>query len=1169
MYKDSIRLNDNFKYSINLNMDLHNVDKVNSFIASNTAIDILTELINTIESDNPKPILFVGPYGKGKSHLLLVLSELLYAYQFKGCNTIVNQLEGIDSKFSHSLEKIKNKRYLPIVLSGGYDSFKSEIIIEIKKRLRDENIDVSNYPTAFETALDLISKWQEENYANKRMSDFLRNYKTNFEDFREDLNKYNSSSLMLFKLLHRHIMYGQEFQPLTTQNITRLFDEISNYLIKNTVFDGVLLVLDEFSKLLEGSSAVEVYSEIQNLAELATNSSFRMICVAHKRIGSYLNHLSDEKRDEWKKIEGRFYTLYFGLFEDQSYYYHLIEQAVQKNNLSCDELLDKSKIIYTAFAHAFSSGISNQTIIRGAFPLNPYTTYSLIKLSERVAQNERTLFTFLCGDTNGTLRTIIEKSDDDLVGVDVLYDYFKDAFENNRNALEYKIYIQTETLLKEITDKIEIKIIKGLAVINIINEKNVLSPTEDNLERAINNLGIHNSVKSMIERGFLLKKSNTNHLMFLSGSGDNVQEEINRLIEIKFRNTKFHEGYDLLFNDKFILPKRHNFRNGIVRFFRVKFISEEMIRTPGFNLIAFLNKDFADGFVVFIVCQKEYGLIECSKKFEYEKKLVLSSLDLDARQLETMHNLLAINELLDKKKQYEFDQYTITELTILQNEYETHLNEYFEEVINQKIPSTFYYRGKILEMIDKYKNVHSHLNRICDEIYCDSPIMNYELLNKNLISTQAKKAREYLLKKTFYPEYSSSNLRETSAEKIMYKALVEKTGLSELELKTDAENIKKDNKYNRVLLEIDSFLKTRNGNCNIIELYDLLQEPPYGLRKGVIIVFLAKYLAPIRKRVVLLMGKKELSLDVDQLDHIDANPEIYSLYLPQNDEFQDKYLIRLKEMFDLEDKYSESNIYEQIYKGMTDFLNGLPVSSRKISNSFEGNINTTNKMNQQLLKELVQYDVNAKELLIDTIPQKIFKEKDYSKIINQIEIFKELLISHSCNLRKHIKLITIKTLSNDQTTLRNSIISFINGLESDKIKHIENVSFNKLIEYTKSIKTDDNLIIEDLAHLFTGLSVDDWNDKSLAIFESSIKQISDEYNSLDKIALDKIKKDKVIFRSSQGNTKEKYYTRTGPTNDTSDVIKEFVGLLKDYGFDDKDKTEIILTLLEKFLEGDI
>jgi hypothetical protein len=1150
-------------------MDLHHIDKVNSFIASNTAIDILTELINTIESDNPKPILFVGPYGKGKSHLLLVLSELLYSHQFEGCTRIVDQLVSIDSKFNDSLEKIKYKRYLPIVLSGGYDSFKSEIIIEIKKRLQEENIDASNYPTAFEVALKLIKKWQEDSYANGIMSEFLQKSNISVEAFSKGLTNYNNNSIKLFKSLHGQIMYGQEFQPLTTQNITRLFVEISNYLIENTDFDGVLLVLDEFSKLLEGSSAVEVYSEVQNLAELATNSSFRMICVAHKRIGSYLNHLSDEKRDEWKKIEGRFYTLYFGLFEDQSYYYHLIEQAVQKNNLNCDDLLEKSDSIYTAFTHAFNSEVSHQTIIRGAFPLNPYTTYSLIKLSERVAQNERTLFTFLCGDTNGTLRTIIEKSDDDLVGVDVLYDYFKDAFENNRNALEYKIYIQAETLLRELTDKNEIRVIKGLAVINIINEKNVLSPTEDNLERALNNQGIHNSVQSMIERGFLLRKSNTNHLMFLSGSGDNVQEQINRLIEIKFRNTKFHEGYDLLFNDKFILPKRHNFNNGIVRFFRVKFISEEMIRTPGFNLIAFLNEDFADGFIVFIICQKEFDLIEYSEKIKNEKKIVLSILNLDVRQLETMHNLLAINELIEKKKQFEFDQYTITELTILQNEYEAHLNEYFDEVIDQKTPSIFYYKAKRLEMIDKYKDIHSHLNRICDEIYSDSPIMNYELLNKNNISTQAKKAREYLLKKIFYPEYSSSNLRETSAEKIMYNALVEKTGLAELELKIDDDSSINNNKYNRILLEIDSFFKVKTEGRSIRELYDLLQDCPYGLRKGVIIVFLAKYLSPIRKRVVLLMGKKELSLDADQLDHIDANPEIYSLYIPRNDETQDKYLISLKEMFDLEDKYSEFNIYEQIHKGMMDFLNSLPVSSKKISHTFDGYSKSYNEMNYQLLSDIVKYDVNAKELLIETIPKQIYKETDYPKIIEYIMKFKESLKSKGDSLRHHIKDIVVKNLNHDQLTLRDTVLAFVNSIDSDKIKHIDNASFNKLIEYANSIKMDDNLITEDLAYLFTGLTIDDWNDKSLKIFESSISQIRDEYYLLDKITFDNIKKDKVVFSSIHGNIKEKYYTRTGLTNDTSDAIKELLGLLNDYDFDDKDKTEIMLTLLEKFLEGDI
>jgi hypothetical protein len=50
--------------------------------------------------------------------------------------------------------------------------------------------------------------------------------------------------------------------------------------------------------------------------------------------------------------------------------------------------------------------------VYGCYPLHPISTFILSRLSEKVAQNERTLFTFLSSGDRHTFSAFLAKSDD-------------------------------------------------------------------------------------------------------------------------------------------------------------------------------------------------------------------------------------------------------------------------------------------------------------------------------------------------------------------------------------------------------------------------------------------------------------------------------------------------------------------------------------------------------------------------------------------------------------------------------------------------------------------------------------------------------------------------------------------------------------------------------------
>ena len=72
-----INFDSNFKTAINLYLSLNKKEKVISYIPTKSSVAILNDYLCSVVENKQKETLLVGPYGKGKSHLLLVLMAIL------------------------------------------------------------------------------------------------------------------------------------------------------------------------------------------------------------------------------------------------------------------------------------------------------------------------------------------------------------------------------------------------------------------------------------------------------------------------------------------------------------------------------------------------------------------------------------------------------------------------------------------------------------------------------------------------------------------------------------------------------------------------------------------------------------------------------------------------------------------------------------------------------------------------------------------------------------------------------------------------------------------------------------------------------------------------------------------------------------------------------------
>lgn len=80
-YTDILRVDGRFQSSINIQYDIGDLHKIDCYIPTDQSVQVLKEYLNAIYygNKNEYATVLVGPYGKGKSHLMLVLLSLLAA----------------------------------------------------------------------------------------------------------------------------------------------------------------------------------------------------------------------------------------------------------------------------------------------------------------------------------------------------------------------------------------------------------------------------------------------------------------------------------------------------------------------------------------------------------------------------------------------------------------------------------------------------------------------------------------------------------------------------------------------------------------------------------------------------------------------------------------------------------------------------------------------------------------------------------------------------------------------------------------------------------------------------------------------------------------------------------------------------------------------------------
>ena len=175
MYNNYFYINKNFQSSINLELDLNNEKKIYEYIPTTDICDVLKKYVKSVIGDyKDRSTTLVGPYGKGKSFLLLILSYLLGKNKSTKCwQYLVDKIDNVDKELYDLLMKIKKNdiSLVTVVINSNYDNIKQSFQIALSESLKREGLDDIIPNTVFDVCLELINKWEND---SKIKNDILK-----------------------------------------------------------------------------------------------------------------------------------------------------------------------------------------------------------------------------------------------------------------------------------------------------------------------------------------------------------------------------------------------------------------------------------------------------------------------------------------------------------------------------------------------------------------------------------------------------------------------------------------------------------------------------------------------------------------------------------------------------------------------------------------------------------------------------------------------------------------------------------------------------------------------------------------------------------------------------------------------------------------------------------
>lgn len=625
----------------------------------------------------------------------------------------------------------------------------------------------------------------------------------------------------------------------------------------------LLIVIDEFGKVLEHAAKNNPEKELyflQKLAELVNVPTRQMMLLTtlHQNFGAYAKGLTEEQANEWTKVKGRFKEITF------------VEPVEQLLYLASAQLQNRTRVMPTGniarlyelakdmryVASDFPLGTAMQL-----YPLDLFSAYAITTAIQRYGQNERSLFTFLAAKGANSVSEFVA-SDNQTYNLRQVYDYIVYNFysylkEANGDSMSWStIQVSVERVEGQNWNSKEemfcaVNLIKAIGLLNLFGTAGFRLTKEHLATYARNAMDIPNAdeiIQKLIIKKIVRYAVYKERLVLFEGTDVDLEAEIRDAGLIVPRPVAFVDELNVFFNKRISPVKAHFYQKGTPRFFDYMICEEPIDIVPTGD---------TDGYIELIFTTQKKALEKVMRfSADTEHALIFAYFTNTTDIVDHLYNIKKYQYLLEKVLDKN-DRVAVTEIQ--------KLKEYEETLLNKAVSDNlFLYQDRVTWVFGgKKQKVESHrafnqlLSKVCNEVYCKTPVMINELFNRHKLSGTISQARKSYL--THLTEHYTDDgmgfpTDKFPPEKTIYSSLLLNTGLHRGGEFAEAPTAKG---FMPLWQACEDFLhSTENKARKVSELIKILSAQPYKVKQGFLEFWIPTYLFIKRQDFALYDASK-------------------------------------------------------------------------------------------------------------------------------------------------------------------------------------------------------------------------------------------------------------------------------------------------------------------------
>ncbi|MBK1693556.1 hypothetical protein CKO09_02220 [Chromatium weissei] len=650
---------------------------------------------------------------------------------------------------------------------------------------------------------------------------------------------------------------------------------------------GVLIEIDELGKFLEFEAYNPQHREIHLLQLLAEKSAesgstpLFLLVMLHQAFEHYSNRLGKSLRDEWKKVQGRFSAIAF--LEPAEQALPVIAAAFQREGTltSAVETDIRSAATELMQCAALPHGIDLARAIKlftSCYPLHPLTLLILPVLCQKVAQNERTLFSYLGSTDSFGLRGRLESLHlGDWIGPWELYDYFiLNQASGFSDPLSYHRWVEVITALERYdgdtssgsTDSVT-RLLKTIGLLNLIGAQRGLKAS-DTLLRLLFGDDLNASLDILRTASIVHFRSYSQEFRVWQGSDFDLHSALQQAAAEQ-ATRPLAETLNNLAPLTPLVARRASIETGTLRRFEPFFTSADCW-PPKSNSVEL---------PLWLYLAEPEEIPDLRKT---GSRAVVGVCRFTERLREAVTEWLALQELPRQHAVLQQDPIAQREHRAWLENAENEANSAIRTLLEAPETLSWFFGGKHRDICDRsafQRELSRWVQKVC---FPQAPLLRNELINRERPSTAANIGRKKLLAAMLKtPEQEGLGIEKTPAEKSLYLSLLHESGLHRAD-SSGRWNYFPPPPIDRCNLRplwnaISSTLgDVGERQVSLTELYAKLQAPPFGVRLGVLPILVITYLLANRREVALYQeGVFRETLTIEQAELLCRRPALFAL----------------------------------------------------------------------------------------------------------------------------------------------------------------------------------------------------------------------------------------------------------------------------------------------------